>query len=208
MNRIIYLHGFASGPTSKKATFFKTKFAEQGVNIEVPDLAEGDFENLTLTGQLRVIERLANGEPVSLIGSSLGGYLAALYASKHTEVRKVVLMAPAFDFVNGWTERLGEQVMHQWKTTGKLAIEHYGDGRTHQLNYHLIEDASKYDPYPSFKQRALIFHGSQDDVVPPARSTTFVETHPNAELTTLNSNHELVDALEPIWQRTRSFIVA
>ena len=50
MKRVVYLHGFASGPGSKKARYFSERLAECGVSLEVPDLAEGDFENLTVTG--------------------------------------------------------------------------------------------------------------------------------------------------------------
>ena len=92
--RVLYLHGFASGPSSGKAQWFRRAFAERGIELEIPDLVEGGFENLTITGQLGVIERAAKGEPVSLIGSSMGGYLAALYASRHPEAARLVLLAP------------------------------------------------------------------------------------------------------------------
>ncbi len=108
MSRIIYLHGFASGPSSKKARFFSQQFAQLGMGLEIPDLAQGDFARLTISGQLGVIERVSRGEPVSLIGSSMGGYLAALYAARHPEVEKLVLLAPAFSFLTRWPETLGE----------------------------------------------------------------------------------------------------
>jgi len=60
MTRIIYLHGFASGPGSKKARYFTERLAECGVALEVPDLAEEDFENLTITGQLQVVDATVN----------------------------------------------------------------------------------------------------------------------------------------------------
>src|SRR5271165_1479711 len=104
MNRIVYLHGFASGPGSKKAQYFARRLLERGVTLEVPDLAEGDFENLTVTRQLQVVERVCGKEAVCLMGSSLGGYLAALYAARHSEVEKLVLMAPAFSFVTRRSE--------------------------------------------------------------------------------------------------------
>ena len=44
MTQVVYLHGFASGPDSSKAQFFRRKFAERGVAIEIPQLDEGDFE--------------------------------------------------------------------------------------------------------------------------------------------------------------------
>src|SRR5437899_8000134 len=98
MTPIVYLHGFASGPQSSKAQFFRRKFAERGVTLRIPQLDEGDFEGLTISGQLGVIERAAAAAPVSLIGSSLGGYLGALYAARHPEVEWLVLLAPAFQF--------------------------------------------------------------------------------------------------------------
>ena len=76
--------------------------------IEIPDLAEGDFDQFcTISGQLRVIERVANEDPVWLIGSSLGGYLAALYAARHPEAERTHADRPAFDFIARWRERLG-----------------------------------------------------------------------------------------------------
>ena len=86
MSRFVYLHGFASGPSSQKARFFRDRFAELGIGLEVPDLAEGKFEQLTISGQLAVMERVARDEPASFIGSSMGGYLAALYAARHAEL--------------------------------------------------------------------------------------------------------------------------
>ena len=96
MTPIVYLHGFASSPKSRKAQFFGRHLEGLGYAVEIPDLAEGDFEHLTLSGQLRVIERVAAGRAVTLIGSSMGGYLAGLYASRHPEVERLVLLAPAF----------------------------------------------------------------------------------------------------------------
>ncbi len=149
-SRFVYLHGFASSPSSRKARFFQERFRELGIGLEVPDLAEGDFRNLTITGQLQVIERVCRDEPVSLIGSSMGGYLAALYAARHAEVKKVVLMAPAFSFATRWPETLGEEAMEQWKRTNTLRVFHYAEGREVELGYQLIEDAHNTRLIPTF----------------------------------------------------------
>jgi uncharacterized protein len=50
--RVLYLHGFASGPGSRKAGFFAAKLRELAFSVEVPDLAEGRFEHLTISRQL------------------------------------------------------------------------------------------------------------------------------------------------------------
>jgi uncharacterized protein len=106
--RFIYLHGFASGPSSRKAQIFKARLEAAGAEVEVPALDGGDFENLTISGQYAIVERLAGGGAVSLIGSSMGGYLASQYASRHPEVEKLVLMAPAFHFHARWPKMIGE----------------------------------------------------------------------------------------------------
>src|ERR1700761_5244732 len=100
--RVLYLHGFASSPASRKGQFLSAKFSSRGLQLELPDLADGDFEHLTVTRQLQILERLLDGTPAALIGSSLGGYLAALYASTHPEILRLVLLAPAFDFRQLW----------------------------------------------------------------------------------------------------------
>ena len=78
MPRVLYLHGFASGPFSTKARHFRQRLESTGAHVDIPDLAAGDFEHLTLTGQLGEIERAAAGEPVAIAGSSMGGYWLAL----------------------------------------------------------------------------------------------------------------------------------
>jgi uncharacterized protein len=121
--RILYLHGFASSPASHKACFFKERLAYLGVRLEIPELCEGNFERLTITGQLNVIERVigssppSNNEQIVLIGSSLGGYLAALYASRHREVARLMLLAPAFAFFELWTNELGPERLALWRKT-------------------------------------------------------------------------------------------
>lgn len=206
MSRIVYLHGFASGPGSKKARFFQERFAAAGIFIEIPDLADGDFEHLTITRQLQVIERLCNEEQVALIGSSMGGYLAAVYAARHPEVEKLVLMAPAFSFVTRWPLTLGPEKLEHWRRTGFLSVQHYGEGRERQLRFDLIEDGRFYEDYPNFPQPALIFHGKNDTVVPPGYSITFSQQHPNTTLHLLDSDHELLNALDLMWAEVGPFL--
>ena len=204
---MIYLHGFASGPSSKKAEFFREKFKEAGVDISVPDLTQGDFENLTITGQLSVIEREAAGVPVSLIGSSLGGYLAALYAARHEEVTRLVLMAPAFGFARHWPEELGPEKLAHWRSTGYLDIYNYREGRMRRLSYGLLQDGAQYEDYPDALQPTLIFHGRNDTAVPVRYSEEFAATHPNADLQIMDSDHELLNVLDAMWERMRPFLL-
>jgi len=207
MPRILYFHGFASGPSSGKARYFAERFRERGANLEIAGLAGGDFEHLTISSQLAVIERLAAGEAISLIGSSMGGYLAALYAARHPEVRRLVLMAPAFGFARRWPESLGAEALAEWKRRGVREVFHYGEGRPRMLHYDLLEDGQNYEDYPEFAQPALIFHGSHDDVVPVQFSREFAASHPNVQLEVLNSGHELHDVLKAMVPKAIAFLL-
>lgn len=204
-SRIIYLHGFASSPQSRKAQFFRQKFAEHGITLEIPELANQGFENLTISGQLDVIEKAANGEPVSVMGSSMGGYLAALYASRHPETKSVVLLAPAFEFAHRWGDRIGEDAMNDWRRTGFLDVHHYGDGKPARVSYNLIADALKYPGNPAFSQPALIFHGTQDDIVPMEVSIQYAATHSNVSLQLFEDGHELAAVFQEMWNPLPEF---
>src|SRR5260370_10528918 len=140
---VIYLHGFASGPLSSKAQFFRRRLAEHGVTMQIPDLNEGDFEGLTISRQLLAVDRIAEGEDVGLMGSSMGGYLAALYAARHPEVTKLVLMAPAFGFARRWPVRLGEVTAAEWKRTGWLPVYHYGEKTERRGGDQYIQDDAR-----------------------------------------------------------------
>ena len=206
MIRVLYLHGFASGPGSSKARFFRDRLQTAGAQVEVLDLAAGDFEHLTITGQLAVIARAARDEAVSLIGSSMGGYLAALYAQRHPETARVVLLAPAFGFARRWAERLGPQAVEEWRRSGSIEVFHYADNRHRALSYGLLEDGAGYEDYPDFRQPALIFHGAQDDVVPARYSQEFASTHPSVCLEVLDSGHELLNMLEYMAPKVTGFL--
>ncbi len=204
---VLYLHGFASGPGSSKAGYFRRYLEAAGLEVEIPDLAAGDFEHLTLTGQLAVIEGAAGGRVVSLIGSSMGGYLAALFAARHAErVERVVLMAPAFGFARRWREHLGEEAVRQWRETGIMEVFHYGQNRPVNLGYQLLEDAGPYEDYPDFRQPGLIFHGSRDDVVPARYSEEFARGRAHVRLEILDSGHELTDMLDYMAPKVLEFL--
>ena len=205
--RYLYLHGFASGPQSRKARAFREAFAAEGIALEVPDLAAGDFEYLTIGGQLRVVTEALNGEAARLIGSSMGGYLAALYAASHPEIDRLILLAPAFGFVERWRELTGPEKLAEWRDSGWLGVFHYGENTERLVHYGLFEEAQRHAPNPGFHQPALIFHGVNDETVPVALSRAFAAAHANAQLIELDSDHELTAPLPRIVTESVPFLL-
>jgi uncharacterized protein len=206
--KYIYLHGFASGTQSGKATFFRSKLAGEGIELHVPDLVQDGFENTTVSNQLRVIHREASDESAVLIGSSMGGYLAALYAWLHqNNVSRLLLLAPAFWFAQRWPQKLGEEAVAEWERTGYREFFHYGLMRPMNVKWDLMADGLRHPGAPDFQQPALIFHGIADDVVPAAFSEEFANGRPNVSLRLLPSDHQLTDQVETIWSESRAFLL-
>jgi len=201
---ILYLHGFASGPSSRKGAFFARQFAQIGANVHQPDLNEGDFSGMTLTRMVSTAARLTHElRPDLVVGSSLGGYVAALCASIEPKlVPALVLMAPAFGFASRWSDWLGADALERWRAQGVMDVYHYGDGGMAQVGYQLYEDALWFADAPDVRQPTLIFHGKRDDVVPPELSVRFAWGRPNVQVELLDSDHGLTDVLDIIWART------
>jgi len=207
MPNILYLHGFASGPLSQKGRYFHHQFSMMGGDVFQPDLSEGDFREMTVSSQLKVIDReVRRIEPVLIIGSSLGGFLAAIYAATRPElVTRLVLLAPAFGIARRLAEQVGEDGLAQWKQEGSRPFYHYGERRMAPINYGFYEDALWYDDNPLVSQPTLIFHGRRDDLVDPAVSVQFSWGKPNVQLELVDSDHQLIDVLPELWQRLVSF---
>lgn len=158
--------------------------------------------------QIKFIEQLGGTETVTLIGSSLGGYLAALYAARHRNVERLVLLAPAFGFHRLWVAALGHERLARWRTAGTMSFFHHGEGREMPLSYSFIEEAESLDPFPFTPQPVLIFHGDRDPVVPVKQSLEFLQTNPHARLVRFGeSGHELTDVLENIWLDAEDFLL-
>lgn len=203
----IYLHGFASGPASTKAQFFRTRLAAHGVELAIPDLAP-DFTRMTIASQLAIAEAtLAAQAPAVVMGSSLGGYLAALLAMRRpAQVRALVLLAPAVDFAARWERRLGAAAMARWRADGTMPVFHYGRGGEEPLAIDLLDDARNFPASPTTSCPTLVLAGRRDDAVPLADVERFAAADPQRELVVYDAGHELTEVLEPMWERTHAFL--
>jgi len=211
MVSFIYLHGFASSPNSRKAQVLRDRFTALNIPLQCPDLNANDFSRLTLSRQLAQVEALFPPvpEPVILIGSSFGGLTAAWLGDRHPQIERLVLLAPAFGFLNHWLPRLGDAALKQWRDTGYYSVYHYRDEAQVPLHYDFIADNQRYDdallqrPIPT-----LILHGRHDDVIPLSASQAYATTRPWVTLIDLDSDHALSNVDDEIWKAIQKFCFA
>lgn len=202
----IYLHGFASSPRSAKAKYLRDCFAKLQIDLKTPDLNQGNFSHLTITRQIRQVEaELQLILPATLIGSSLGGLVAAWLGERQSQVH-LVLLAPAFQFLSHWLPQLAAEKLNQWPRSQSMMVYHYGEKRSLPLNYEFVVDAEQYQdeqllrPIPT-----LILHGREDEVIPIQASRDFAAQRPWVQLIELDSNHALGNVLPEIWEAIQVF---
>ncbi|HEY9807843.1 MAG TPA: YqiA/YcfP family alpha/beta fold hydrolase [Halomicronema sp.] len=207
MKKYIYLHGFASSPSSVKAVKIKKRFAQLGIALTVPDLNQNDFSGLTLSRQLKqVAAEFVPDIPTVIIGSSFGGLTAAWLGEKYPQVERIVLLAPAFKFVNHWMAKLGKEKIQEWESQGILPVYHYAEKQMLPLKYEFFKDCSEYkDAGLGRKIPTLILHGIYDDVIPIQASRDYAKLRNWVELVELNSDHALGDVVPQIWQEICRF---
>lgn len=208
---VIYLHGFASSPRSTKVAYFTERFREHGIQLRCPDLNQPDFATMTITRMLEQLGRelaLGDASAATLIGSSLGGTLAILAATRFArQVDRLVLMAPAVMFAKPGHHLLSPERVGEWRRRGELPFFHYADNRERQLKFTFYEDSLQYDVFTAaFRQPALIFQGLRDASVDHRTVERFARTHPTATLSLLDDDHQLIASLPTMWSDIRHFV--
>lgn len=209
---IAYLHGFASGPTTSKGRWLKERLSEKGKQLDIPDLTPGPdgFERSTPLTMLEEVEKWlasSEGEPRVLIGSSLGGLLASLAASRNPErVDKLILLAPAFRLAERWRARMGADELARFEREGSMMVDHYATGTRRAMPYRFLEDADKLPAFPKVTVPTLAIAGRHDELVPLADVEEFAKMTPSAKLVVYDDGHELVVSLPKIWDEIRAFL--
>jgi pimeloyl-ACP methyl ester carboxylesterase len=200
--RFVWLHGFASAPTSTKARYVKERLAEKGRLLEIPDLNEPAFHDLTVTRMLEQLAKIAGKDRLVLFGSSLGGYTAATYAAKHPDqIAATVLLAPAFDLARRWAERMPQAELRRWRTEGVFPFDHHARQRKEELSIGFLDDAGRHDPFPLPAAPTLVLQGTRDEVVDPGLAREFASRMGGrARLVELDDGHELTADLDRLWR--------
>jgi pimeloyl-ACP methyl ester carboxylesterase len=203
--RIAYLHGFASSPASRKARVLGERLAARGYALHVPDLRRPSFARLSHDAMLAAVDELdaatrdAGADRWILVGSSLGGHVASLWATAHpARIRALLLLCPAFDVPARWRAMRGAAEMERWQREG--ALPHVDDaGVARPLHWGFFAEACRHDPRPEPPAHAVVVHGTRDTVVPLWSSEAFVAAQPERRrLVVVDDDHELAGSIDVI----------
>ena len=139
---------FASSPQSRKAQDIGELLSDDCTSYTIPALDGGDFPSLTWERMVTVARQsladLPVGEPCTIIGSSLGGYLATwLVTEKIPELanrpHSLVLVAPAFGFTANWAQLIGDDGLERWRNDGAFPFYYYPQDQEIPLGVQFLE---------------------------------------------------------------------
>jgi alpha-beta hydrolase superfamily lysophospholipase len=178
------MHGQGGFKEQPHIRTFIEAFKESGYTVVSFDTANtigesgGKPEKATITSYYADLEDVIQwasrqswyDEPFVLVGHSLGGICAALYAEEHPD--KVKALAPISTVVSGQLSMEASQgeKLETWKKTGLLKKDSNSKpGVTYILPWSNMEDRLKYDLLPAAAKLimpVLLMAGDQDDSTP------------------------------------------
>lgn len=204
--KYIYLHGFTSGPTSLKATYLAQEFAKLGKELLVLDLNMGNFTDITITKQLEYIKSVIGNDDVCLIGASMGGLKSAMLAKQLPQIKKIMLLAPAFGVRDAWRKQINELSLRFWRFIGQIKVPHSEYQKSVPLKYNFLEDMLTHEDrniHPSVP--TMIIHGTRDEVIPVEHSIHYNQMFPESKLFLIDSDHNLEKDVGFIWDKVKEF---
>lgn len=193
MAALVYLHGFASGPTGRKAEHCRNWAQARGIEFLAPDLNLPSFETLTISAQVAAVEALLAGlpSPPVLVGSSLGGVIAVAVAHRGAALQKMLLLAPGLGFAS---RRLFSVRWAGYRQHRRLPVYHHAYDRWVKLGAELLDDLPAWADDHTWQVRSavVVIHGRMDEAVPASESEAFLARHPGGVLHLLDDDHGLL----------------
>jgi hypothetical protein len=166
---ILYLHGFTSGPQSRKVQALAARMAEHGVadRLVCPQLPASPAAAIALAEDL--LGKVGAGRTATLVGSSLGGYYATHLAEKHG--LKAVRVNPAVVAAIELERYLGPQA---WLYSGErfeFTRRHIEELRALEVPH--LADPARYwllaeegDATLDYRQAVARYAGAKQTVLP------------------------------------------
>ncbi len=167
---ILYLHGFTSGPQSRKVQALAARMATRGCANQLicPQLPASPAAAIALADAI-IHGKVGAGRTATLIGSSLGGYYATHLAEKHR--LNAVLVNPAVVAAIELERYLGPQTWLYSGAAFEFTRQHIDELRA--LEVPQLVEPSRYwllleegDETLDYRQAVARYAGARQTVLP------------------------------------------
>ncbi|MBX3302012.1 MAG: alpha/beta fold hydrolase [Nitrospira sp.] len=144
--------------------------------------SEGQFTDYTLSDWIAdarvVLESMTSGPPITVVGNSLGSWIAWLAAQEFSPVEELILVAPAFNMMGERAKTISKDRLHDWHTAGWMSWDDDPLHRDWPLSWKWVEESQAYwaKTYDNLRPvKTTILHGQQDAVIAPDGSQSFAD---------------------------------
>ncbi len=175
---VIYLHGLRSSRKSDKSMRLETFCVQNGYSYLAVDYtghgdssgAAEDFRvGVCLDDVLDVIQAEKIKEPLYLVGSSLGGWIAYLLSERlGKQIRGILTCAAGVDFLPMlWNRVFDDKIRAMLKTGAVLGPNEQTKG--HCFSYPMFTEAEPYlllNRKISYAGPVVLAHGDKDEIIP------------------------------------------
>ncbi|THJ21197.1 MAG: alpha/beta hydrolase [Nitrospira sp. CG24E] len=185
--QILFITGFLSKRWGNKSKALVQWCEEKGWGFCCYDVrgfgeSDGNFTDYTLSDWIAdartVLRTLDTGPPLTLVGNSLGGWIAWLMAQELEQIERLVLIAPAFNMMGLRAKSIDPERRQTWQGNGWMPWDDEPAHRDWPLSWKWVEESEAYWKTSFDRLRHVsttVLHGLQDSVILPGGSRQFVE---------------------------------
>ena len=185
--QILFITGFLSKRWGNKSKALAQWCQEQGWGFSCYDVrgfgeSEGRFTDYTLSDWIddarAVLKFIEEGPPVTVVGNSLGSWIAWLVAQDCPIVEELILIAPAFNMMGERAKTISKERLHDWHVAGWMPWDDDPLHKDWPLSWKWVEESEAYWAKTFEKLRPVkttILHGLDDAVILPEGSRRFAD---------------------------------
>src|SRR4051794_19997301 len=148
--QILFITGFLSKRWGNKSKALAQWCEEQGWGFCCYDVrgfgeSEGSFTDYTLSDWVAdarlVVNLLKEGPPITIVGNSLGSWIAWMMAQECARIERLVLIAPAFNMMAVRARAIAEERRHAWLTAGWMPWDDDAAHRDFPIAWKWVEES-------------------------------------------------------------------
>lgn len=185
--QVLFITGFLSRRWGSKSKALAQWCVEQTWGFCCYDVrgfgdSEGTFAEYSLSDWLddarSVISMLSQSPPLTIVGNSLGGWIAWLVAQEFGRIDRLILIAPAFNMMGVRAKDISEQRRRDWMRSGSMPWDDDPVHKDWPLSWKWVEESEALWKTTFDRLRPVrtsIVHGLQDTAIAPEGSKRFVE---------------------------------
>jgi len=207
---LVFIHGLLSDMNGKKSKYFNNYCRRKKISFLCFDFqghgkSNGDFENFGIGDWFKNLKDLLNylkiEQPI-LVGSSMGGWVAMLYALNYPKkVSKLIGIAPAPDFTKELIWKSLTSKEKQKIKSNKIVTRKVSKDFSYSYSPKLFINSKNFfinDIKKKYSGQTILFHGGQDQSVPYNYNDKFYKNSTFLNLTNItikNADHSMSDEL-------------